>query len=100
MVNIRLRYCGSWYKSSAKDLSDYLQTKYKSLVNIIHNPEELANGEAKPFEVSVNNRLVYSKLMPVNGEQGPITFKYNKWTGEPDPAKVEQVEREIEKELK
>lgn len=82
------------------DLSDYLQTKYQTLVNIVHHPEELAKDEPKPFEVSVNDKLVYSKLTPINGEKGPITFKYNRWHGEPDPTKVEQVENEIETLIK
>ena len=76
-----------------------MQTKYHGLLNITHQPKEIKSDDSKPFEVIINDELVYSKLTPINGETGPITFKYSKWHGEPNPTKLHTIEKVIENSL-
>ena len=60
-------------------------------------PVEVEKGDNKPFEVYVENVLVYSNLTPIDGEKGPILFEYSKWFGEPNPKHLKRIESSIEK---
>ena len=61
----------------------------------MEEPVDVAKGEKKPFEVSVNDVLVYSTLTPIDEEKGPILFSANKWWGEPVPHHLERLEKAI-----
>ena len=54
-------------------------------------PVDVGEGEEKPFDITVNGTLVYSKLAPVAGETGPLLFSTNKWWGEPAPEQITRV---------
>tara|TARA_Y100000591_G_C21510323_1_gene534351 strand:- start:58 stop:267 length:210 start_codon:yes stop_codon:yes gene_type:complete len=59
-------------------------------------PLKVKKGNNKPFEVYVENNLVYSNLTPVDGENGPVLFEYSKWYGAPVPKHLERIENSIE----
>jgi hypothetical protein len=54
-------------------------------VEFSNEPVEVPKGEGKPYEIKVNDEVIYSMLAPVNGEKGPINFEENKWFGPADP---------------
>lgn len=60
-------------------------------VQVTRSPEEVPQGETKPYEVTVEGVLVYSMRTPVAGEKGPILFETNKWWGEPVPEHLVRV---------
>ena len=60
------------------------------------DPVEVEDGENKPFEVYIENNLVYSNLTPLNNENGPVLFSHSKWYGEPVPEHLDRIEKEIE----
>ena len=60
-----------------------------------NEPVEVPKDETKPFEVTVNDTLIYSHCAPLSGEKGPILFEDNKWWGAADPSKVTLVEDKI-----
>ena len=61
------------------------------------DPVEVGVKERKkPFEVFIENNLVYSNLTPINGENGPVLFSHSKWYGDPVPEHLERIGKEIE----
>ena len=74
----------------------HLATKFGDKVEFSNTPVEVPKDEGKPFEVKVNDKVVYSHLAPIDGEKGPILFEANKWWGEPNPAYIARVESAIE----
>ena len=62
-------------------------------------PVEVPQGEDKPYELYVNDQLVYSHLTPIDGERGPILFSKNKWWGEPVPKHLERVIESIREHI-
>jgi hypothetical protein len=60
------------------------------------DPVEVDEGEKKPFEVYIENNLVYSNLTPTNCENGPVLFSHSKWYGEPVPEHLERIENAVE----
>ena len=54
-------------------------------VEFSNEPVEVPQGEGKPYEIKVNDEVIYSMLAPVNGEKGPVNFEENKWFGPADP---------------
>lgn len=74
----------------------HLTDKFDKLkITFVEEPVDVAKGEKKPFEVSVNDVLVYSTLTPIDDEKGPILFSSNKWWGEPVPHHLERLEKAI-----
>lgn len=52
----------------------------------------MGKDETKPFEITVNGKLVWSRLEKVEGQTAvggddkPLLFENNKWWGDADPA--------------
>lgn len=59
------------------------------------DPVNVEDGEKKPFEVYIENNLVYSNIASTHGENGPVLFSHSKWYGEPVPEHLERIEKEI-----
>ena len=60
-----------------------------------NEPVQVPTSETKPFEVMVNDTLIYSQSAPLSGEKGPILFEDSKWWSAADPSKVTFVEGKI-----
>tara|TARA_Y100000817_G_C16593236_1_gene427360 strand:+ start:389 stop:631 length:243 start_codon:yes stop_codon:yes gene_type:complete len=74
----------------------HLTDKFDQLnITFVQEPVDVEKGEKKPFEVSVNDVLVYSALTPIDDEKGPLLFSANKWWGEPVPKHIERIENAI-----
>ena len=96
-VSIDIKYWRSWFTKNSRQLTDYLGKKFEDIAFSFNlDPVEVEKGAPKPFEVYVENKLVYSNLTPVDGEKGPVLFEYSKWYGEPIPKHLERIEHSIE----
>ena len=56
-------------------------------------------GKPKPFRISLNEEIVYSKLFPLNGESTPIFFTKHGYWGEPNPKHYDRLVENINKLL-
>ena len=63
-----------------------------------NKPVYVGNGP-KPFEISLNGEIVYSKLFPLNGETAPILFTQHAYWGEPNPKHYDRLIENINKLL-
>ena len=63
-----------------------------------NKPVYVGNGPT-PFEISLNNEIVYSKLFPLNGEMTPIFFAQHAYWGKPNPKHYDRLIENINKLL-
>ena len=96
-VSVRILYWSSWFTRSSQELCEYLGTKFEDVMFSFNlEPIEVEKGNSKPFEVYVENNLIYSNLTPIDGEKGPVLFVPSKWYGDPDPKHLARIENSIE----
>jgi hypothetical protein len=93
-ITIKIQYWQSWFTSNKTELVDYLHNKY-DYITFVDEPISVEKTEKKPFEVFLDDKLIYSNLKPINNEKGPVLFSTNKWWGEPDPENIERIENAI-----
>lgn len=95
-VEIKIKYWCSWFNSNATQLTDYLSSTHDDIMfSFINIPVKVNKGEKKPFEVYVENKLIYSNITPINNESGPILFSNSKWYGEPVAEHLERFKKVI-----
>ena len=74
----------------------YITNKFEDIsFSFIEEPIEVKPGEEKPFDIYVNDKLLYSNITPIDGEKGPILFETSKWWGEPVQSHLDRIESEI-----
>lgn len=74
------------------DLIEYINiSKKDSVGEYVKQPQKINKNDNKPFEIYVNEVLVYSLLTPIDKETVPLITKYNKWIGDPNEAQLQRV---------
>jgi hypothetical protein len=75
---------------SLHNYSAHINGKFPGHV-VTTEPIEVPKGETKPFEISVNGKLVWSMLEEVEGQplvdgkRKPLLLEDNKWWGSANP---------------
>mmetsp|Transcript_4168 Transcript_4168/g.7091 ORF Transcript_4168/g.7091 Transcript_4168/m.7091 type:complete len:88 (-) Transcript_4168:328-591(-) len=79
------------------DLKTAILDKFDDKVEFTNEPVEVPGSEPKPYEIFVDDELVYSMLTGAGGsENKPIVFGPHKYFGEPVASKLEGVMKAIE----
>ena len=91
-VNIHILHCGSWFNAQVAALKEHVALKFPGAsINFTNTPVEVPKGEGKPFEITINDKLVWSMFEKVADQplqKKPIQLTTNKWWGEPDAAAI------------
>ena len=92
---VHITHCGSWFAGSVT----HFREKFGDIegVTITNEPVEVPEGGDKPFDITVNGKLIWSKSTVVDecAEEWrgkPLILESNKWWGEPIPEAIAYVE--------
>lgn len=96
MTTVHIKHCGSWFNGNVADFRE----KFGGIdgITITNEPFETPEGGDKPFDVTVNGKLVWSRTagavpeMPEACAGKPIVFQDNKWWGPASPEAVAYME--------
>ena len=85
MTTVHIKHCGSWFNGNVADFRE----KFGNVdgITITNEPFETPEGGEKPFDVTINGKLVWSRVanavpeMPEALVGKPLVFKENKWWG-------------------
>ena len=74
LVVISITYWKNWYQRHVTRLQSKLIDEFGS--NIMFDTNAVyVGGKPKPFRISLNDEVVYSKLYPLNGESTPLIIE-------------------------
>lgn len=101
MATVHLKHCGSWFLASANALKEHIAEKFPT-ATFTNEPVEVPQGQTKPYELTVNGKLVWSMLENVEGQptgpegkKMPLLFADNKWWGNFDASHVAYVDGQL-----